>query len=1011
MKTLLNLTRMFPRVALCAGLAAGAWSGPAAAASLALAKSFEGNVNFVGTQASLQSKTNGAKACDLASSAQAGVSLPPGANVVSATLYWAGSGATIDPDVLFNGTAVSAPAERRYASTIDGLSYFSAAADVTAQVQGRSTFSFGGLSVSTSSAYCSNKPKDNAVLAGFSLVVVYSSTTEKYRTVNLYEGFQALRNTSVTVPMRDYAPRTTTGDSGRFGYIVWEGDKTGQQKGDWVSFNGQLLQYSPFAQKDNAFNSKSSANGDENSPGIDFDIFDLGSLPPSASNANAVFSTESDRVLLSSAIVALPSMPADLGIQKTASGEFKLGNEIKYTLAVSNLGTRADSKVKVVDTLPDALTYVSAAGTDWTCALSGKTVSCSYNKALEAGTSASLVLTAKVAAEGKISNTAEVSGTADGVPGNNRSTAVGDTGGGTVGKNPWVFTVGECAPNTAIKPSGDGCALFTGPLTAGESRPIFITRSVDGVAKPVSTTSSTTVVGHFALECNNPASTGGIKPRISNLTLPECVNDGTATLDGSNALYAGVTFEANKASRQITFQYFDVGQVSLRLVENGGNAGKADFVVRPDSIKATYARVSDGVANPGSSTLAGPGFAEAGEAFRVTVTAYGIGQAEPLKSFGRETGATAPAAILEMNAAGGETEQKLLQQQGAWNYVAGTNGGALVGSFSWNEAGTANLAPKLEGYLGIDRTLLGNRELVGRFYPAYFKTNTELGFECIKRMACPQTAPNAISRASFSGQPFEVLVRAFGRNGELQRFIGALVPDIKLGAASAPGADTLLSGLRDPSEDKRLVERPVSYQLAVSYDASKTRTAGWTAPTPVYLRASVEDQRAAAGGSTRVLITSDRDADSIEGGMMILNGRLLVVNTIGTPLMKTPVPLRAQYWSGQAWEQNGVVDEADPGKGAVLFSGCTRSLRTSGTASGGDCNRSILTLASGASPDAVDLPAIADGKGVLLLGAVPNTASGNVDIQVRGYEWLPSTIGRVTFGQFKSPVIYVREMY
>lgn len=1004
MNTLLNFTR----IALCAG--AFACAGQAAAASLALAKSFEGNVNFAGTQASLQSKTNGAKACDLAASAQAGISLPSEANVVSATLYWAGSG-SIDPQVLLNGAVVTAPAERRYSSTIDGLSYFAAAEDVTELVRGKASFTFGGLSVSTGAAYCSNKPKDNAVLAGFSLVVVYSHRLEKYRTVNLYEGFQALRNTSVTVPMRDYKPRTTTGDSGRFGYIVWEGDKTGQQKGDWVSFAGQVLQYSPFAQKDNAFNSKSSANSDENSPGIDFDIFDLARLPASASEANAVFTTESDRVLLSSAIVALPSMPADLSIQKTASGDYKLGSEIKYTLAVSNLGTRADSQVKVVDVLPDTLSYVSAAGADWTCSVSGKAVSCSYNKALEPGASASVVLTAKIAAEGKISNTAEVSGTADGVPGNNRSTAAGDTGGGAVGKDPWVFTVGECAPDTAIKPSGEGCALFTGPLTAGESRAIFLTRSVDGVAKAVSTSASTSVLGHFALECNNPATTAGVKPRISNLSLPECVQNGTLTLDGSNALYASVTFEANKASRQITFQYNDVGLVSLRMVENGGKAAKAAFVVRPDSIKAAYTRASDGLANPGSSTLAGAGFAEAGEGFRVTVTAYGIGLADPLKSFGRETGETAPAAILAVNAAGGETEQKLLQQQGAWSHVATASGGTLVGSFSWNEAGAASLAPRLEGYLGIDRTLLGSRELVGRFYPAYFRTNTELGFECAKRMGCPQTGTNPVTRASFSSQDFGVLVRAFGRNGELQRFSGDLVPDIKLGAASAPGADTLLTGLRDPGQDKRLLEREVSYQLAVPYDATQDRGAKWTAPTAVYLRASVEDQRAMPGGPARIVITSDRDADSIEGGMMILNGRLLVVNTLGTPLMKTPVPLRAQYWTGQVWEHNGVVDEADPGKGAVQFSGCTRSLRLSATAPGGDCNRSIVTLASGASPDSVDLPAIADGKGVLVLGAVPNTASGNVDILVKGYEWLPSTFGRVTFGQFKSPVIYVREMY
>ena len=108
MKTLLNFIRILARGTLCAAVLAGASTSTAGAAGLERVKSFEGNINFVGTQASLQSKTNGAKACDLVSSAQAGISLPSGATVLSATLYWAGSGA-IDPEVLFNGAAVAAP--------------------------------------------------------------------------------------------------------------------------------------------------------------------------------------------------------------------------------------------------------------------------------------------------------------------------------------------------------------------------------------------------------------------------------------------------------------------------------------------------------------------------------------------------------------------------------------------------------------------------------------------------------------------------------------------------------------------------------------------------------------------------------------------------------------------------------------------------------------------------------------------------------------------------------------
>ena len=108
MNTLLQL----PRLVLFACVTA-AWAGPAAADPLALAKSFEGNINFVGTQASLQTKNGGAKACDLKSSAEASITLPADATVLAAILYWAGTG-EVDPEVSLNTKTVTAPAERRY---------------------------------------------------------------------------------------------------------------------------------------------------------------------------------------------------------------------------------------------------------------------------------------------------------------------------------------------------------------------------------------------------------------------------------------------------------------------------------------------------------------------------------------------------------------------------------------------------------------------------------------------------------------------------------------------------------------------------------------------------------------------------------------------------------------------------------------------------------------------------------------------------------------------------------
>lgn len=1000
MKTLPHITRTL----MFAGLAL-ACARPAIAGPLALAKTFEGNINFVGTQASMQSKSGGAKACDLVSSAKAGIALPSNANLLSATLYWAGTG-PVDTEVLLDGARVGAATDRRYTSTIDGLTYFAAAADVTALVKDRTTFTFGGLDVSKADIYCANQQKGNAMVAGFSLVVIYSREGEPYRTLNVYEGMQAIKNASVTVQMGDYTPPAVSTGGGRIGYIVWEGDKTGQQKDDSVTFAGAYLSNPPYVQKGDAFNAKSSANGDTASNGIDFDIVDV-SPPASAANASAVFITASDRVLLSTAIAALPSKPADLSIKKTVSGEFKTGNEITYTLKVANEGARADSKVEVRDTLPDALAYVSASGTDWTCSVAGQAVSCKYGKPLAPGANTSIELTAKITGSGRISNTAEVSGSADGVPGNNRSTAEGDAGGPQVGKDPFVFTVGPCLKDVVIQSTGEGCALFTGPVVAGSSPTIYITHAENGIAKPISTTSKTSLSVRYSLECNNPAATANTSASYAGVSLGTCVAHNTPVSDTIGQA-ATLDFDANEVSRKASFTYADAGRVTLRMRDSAGNIARTNFVSLPRTLGALYRRVDGGVPNPGSTTLAQPGFAEAGEPFEIVVSAYGMDGSTPLNNFGNESGEYALSKTLAVQANG---KQGLLQALGDWK-----GAGSVARPLAWNEVGTVDLSASLGAYLGVGDPLSTKPETVGRFYPQYFETETGGGFACLKRMGCPAEAPHFISRAVFSRQAFGAVVRAYGRNGLLNGYDDAdkkhLVPRISLLALSAPGETGKPIGKFVNGEAAPATARDVSFQLDVGFDA-KAGTRGWTPPTAVHVRATAPELRKTAAGAQAVELSSLREQGiaSEEGGMMVVNGRLMVGNAIGTPLSKTPVPLYAQFWSGLAWEQNSGVEETEPVMGSVEFSSCRRSLRLS-TAMGDTCDLNVLRIqgtASG-SEKGIALPMLKGGKAKLVLAPVGDR-SGNVDLFVNGEDYLPSTFGRVTFGQFKSPVIYVREMY
>jgi uncharacterized repeat protein (TIGR01451 family) len=105
----------------------------------------------------------------------------------------------------------------------------------------------------------------------------------------------------------------------------------------------------------------------------------------------------------------------DMTITKTSSGSFTRGSTATYTITASNVSTLGITSgvVTVNDTLPIGLTPTSAAGTGWSCSVSGQTVSCIQSTALAAGAAYSAItLSATVvqSAPATVTNTAVVGG-------------------------------------------------------------------------------------------------------------------------------------------------------------------------------------------------------------------------------------------------------------------------------------------------------------------------------------------------------------------------------------------------------------------------------------------------------------------------------------------------------------------------------------------------------------------------------------------------------------------------
>jgi hypothetical protein len=137
---------------------------------------------------------------------------------------------------------------------------------------------------------------------------------------------------------------------------------------------------------------------------------------------------------------------------------------------------------------------------------------------------------------------------------------------------------------------------------------------------------------------------------------------------------------------------------------------------------------------------------------------------------------------------------------------------------------------------------------------------------------------------------------------------------------------------------------------------------------------------------------------------MVLSGRLFVPNVFGSDLLRLPVPLAAQYWTGTSWGTSD-GDNGSMVAASLVPRTCMRFFADPVTRA---CKPNPL-----APLDNLPLQ-LADGKRVLKVAAPARGTVGSVDYSVdngAANTWLPSTIGRATFGLYRSPLIYLREVY
>ncbi|KAB8050461.1 hypothetical protein GCN78_13505 [Janthinobacterium rivuli] len=394
------------------------------------------------------------------------------------------------------------------------------------------------------------------------------------------------------------------------------------------------------------------------------------------------------------------------------------------------------------------------------------------------------------------------------------------------------------------------------------------------------------------------------------------------------------------------------------------------------------------------------------------------------KNFGNESGVAVQKVVLDRNLqAPLYTGVVNPQVGGDLDFV--TKGGVIAAPpLIWPEVGKVNFTAALQnGYLGSSLTSPGTSDPV-LFYPHHFVTElvikkvdlpggakTEFPFPCSAPLAC------AGNRAVYSRQPFDLTIRAQtaagketknfdARNDDINKTQVTLVPyDVATGKnnypPTAPSGSTLTDGAKVPaavagvpvtSFTNGVATRTIAYSFPAAYAVPKEPTA-LASPTGLLLRATYAYP--AAGN------VSSAPADGQEAQLTVLTGRLMVPHDYGSERYPVRLAVQAQYWDGKTWVTSLLDSISAFDSTLVTFANCKKTLV---------CKDFVLP--AGTIITYTFDKGILPPKNRLVLAAPGVGKSGSVDVSVPGIVYLPSTVGTVVFGVFKSgPVIYLREMY
>jgi uncharacterized repeat protein (TIGR01451 family) len=355
------LRRAWTAAAACALAAWGAV--PAQAQVLSLYRQHEGPYDYVVTGGSLRAESNAGDACAVLDQQESNLTIPAGATVVAAYLYWGGSGGTADGAITFRrpGTNVNVNADGTHASTYNNngtlLPYFGGFRDVTAQMTGSGAYGVSNLDVDVDAPFCGVQ----GVAKGWALMVVYQQNGLPIKRIQLRHGLRAFRAATEQVTLNGFLASNTP--SARVTFLLYEGDPDLAGSGaapEQLLFNGAPFTdgINPAA---NPFNStiNTPAPGSTGIYGVDLDTYDASSFfTPRARTADVQLTAGTDMVVLQVILTALNVSLVDVTPDGLAAPEQRLPGKYSRQFTVENASLSSDS-YNLLDRFTGTPTYLT----------------------------------------------------------------------------------------------------------------------------------------------------------------------------------------------------------------------------------------------------------------------------------------------------------------------------------------------------------------------------------------------------------------------------------------------------------------------------------------------------------------------------------------------------------------------------------------------------------------------------------------------------------------------------